>query len=119
MSPDESDEDGVPGYDREPIVIGGPGRDICGQPVVRIAPSYPRRALEQGTEGYAIVEFTVTIEGMIKDAMVVDQMPGNVFGSAARKAVEKWRYAPCKIDGKVQEVRLQVQLIFELGDESK
>lgn len=111
----EKTEDGTgPDYDREPVVIDDPGRDICGQPVVRIAPTYPRRALEQGIEGYAVVEFTVTVRGTIKDALVVEQMPGSVFGSAAKRAVEGWRYKPCRVNGKVQEVRLQVQLVFEL-----
>lgn len=99
--------------ERIPIELGG---GICGQPTVRIAPTYPRRALEQGVEGYAIVQFTVTVEGTVRDAVVVDQEPGNYFGTAARKAVEKWRYAPCTVNGKVQEVRLEVQLVFELGD---
>lgn len=96
------------------VLVGEPGRDVCGQPVVRVAPTYPRRAAEQGIEGYADVQFTVTVEGTIKDAVVVEQEPGSVFGFAAKKAVEKWRYAPCMINGKVQEVRLVVRLTFEL-----
>lgn len=96
------------------VMVGEPGRDVCGQPVVRVAPTYPRRAAEQGIEGYADVQFTVTVEGMIEDAVVIEQEPGSVFGSAAKKAVEKWRYAPCMINGKVQEVRLVVRLTFEL-----
>lgn len=96
--------------------VGNPGRDVCGQPIVRVAPSYPRRAADQGIEGYAVVEFTVTTEGTIKDAVVVEQEPGTVFGSAAKRAVEKWRYAPCEINGKVREVKLRVWLTFELDN---
>lgn len=104
------------GPERVPFIVGEPGRDVCGQPVVRVAPSYPRRAVDQGVEGYADVQFTVTVEGTVKDAVVVEQEPGTIFGSAARKAVEKWRYAPCMINGKVQEVTLVVRLTFELDN---
>lgn len=117
-NPDDAEAEnelGGPDYKREPFEVG-PGRDVCGQPVVRIAPTYPRRAAEQGIEGYAVVQFTVTDEGLVKDAVVVEQEPGTVFGSAAKKAVGKWRYAPCKVNGKVQEVRLEVRLTFELAD---
>jgi protein TonB len=118
-SPDDAEtenEMGGLGQERLPPDIGNPGRDVCGQPVVRIAPTYPRRAAEQGIEGYAVVQFTVTLEGMVKDAVVVEQEPGTVFGSAAKRAVEKWRYAPCKVNGEVREVRLEVRLTFELAD---
>lgn len=103
-----------PTYEPEPVDPGSPGRDVCGQPIVRIAPTYPRRAAEQGIEGYAVVEFTVTVQGTVKDVVVVEQEPGNYFGPPAKKAVEGWRYAPCKVNGKIQEVRLQVQLVFKL-----
>lgn len=117
--PDSLDpvEDGMgPDFVPEPPDGTNPRGDICGQPVIRIAPTYPRRAAEQGIEGYAVVEFTVKTDGGVKDAVVVDQAPGTFFGSAAVKAVERWRYEPCKVNGRVQEVRLQVQLIFELDE---
>lgn len=108
------DKIGEGGYPFEEVVIGGSSMDVCGQPTVRIAPTYPRQAADQGIEGYAVVEFTVTTQGTVKDAVVVEQEPGNYFGRAAVRAVEKWRYQPCKVNGKVQEVRLQVRLVFEL-----
>lgn len=118
--PDGDEGDSIDGIGRDPIkiVIGGPASDVCGQPTVRIAPTYPRKAAEQGIEGYAVVEFKVTTQGTVKGAVVVEQEPGNIFGASAVRAVEKWRYQPCKINGKVQEVRLQVRLVFELDDES-
>lgn len=117
LRPDKGPKDGKgPVYVPPPVVGGNPRGDICGQPIIRIAPTYPRRALEQGIEGYAIVGFTVKTDGTVKDVVAVDQAPGTYFGSAAVKAVEKWRYEPCRVNGKVQEVRLEVQLVFELGD---
>ncbi len=118
--PDGDDKGSIDGIGHGPIkiVIGGPASDVCGQPTVRIAPTYPRRAAELGIEGYAVVEFTVTTQGTVRDAVAVEQEPGSYFGASAVRAVEKWRYQPCKINGKVQEVRLQVRLVFELDDES-
>lgn len=109
-------EEGEPTFGPIEPDFKNPGRDVCGQPIVRVAPSYPRRAADQGIEGYAVVEFTVTTEGTIKNTVVVEQEPGTVFGSAAKRAVEKWRYAPCEINGKVKEVRLRVWLTFELDN---
>lgn len=106
------------GYGPVVVVVGESIDGVCGQPTVRIAPTYPRKAAELGIEGYAVVEFTVTTQGTVKDAVVVEQEPGTYFGTSAVRAVKKWRYQPCKINGKVQEVRLQVRLVFELDDES-
>jgi periplasmic protein TonB len=96
------------------IIVSGP--EVCGQPKFRVAPTYPRRAADQGVEGYAIIGFTVTKEGMIKDAHVIDDEPRGFFGSAALRAVKKWRYEPCVVNGKISEVKLQVQLVFELEE---
>lgn len=97
-----------------PIVIG---REVCGQPIIRIAPTYPRRAVNEGIEGYAIIGFTVTEQGTIRDAHVIEDQPRGVFGSSALKAVKKWRYEPCVVNGKISEVKLQIQLVFEFGQE--
>ena len=36
-------------------------------PIVKVAPVYPRRALQRGIEGFVIVEFTVTKQGAVRD----------------------------------------------------
>lgn len=41
-------------------------------PIVKVAPVYPRRALQRGIEGFVIVEFTVNKLGAVKDVYVVE-----------------------------------------------
>jgi protein TonB len=38
-------------------------------PLFKVQPIYPRRALERGTQGYAITSFTITESGTVEDAV--------------------------------------------------
>ena len=44
-------------------------------PIVKVAPTYPRRALSRGIEGYAVIEYTVTKQGTVRDPKVVESKP--------------------------------------------
>lgn len=84
--------------------IGGFSSDGEYLPIVKVQPVYPRRALSRGIEGYVIVEFTVTKNGSVRDPVVVEADPENVFDSAAVKAALKFKYKPRVIDGEPVEV---------------
>lgn len=58
------------------------------------APEYPRGAERRGIEGYAVVEYTVTAEGTVENATVVEANPEGVFDRAVLRAIEGWNYAP-------------------------
>jgi protein TonB len=90
------------------------GIENCGQPIVRVPPSYPSRAAEKAIEGYVVVRFTVTKLGSVTNVHIVEAEPVSVFDKAAIKAVRKWKYNPCKRGGQVDEVNLEVVLSFEL-----
>ena len=47
-------------------------------PVIKVAPSYPRGALQRRVEGYVILEFMVTENGTVKDIVVIESKPGDV-----------------------------------------
>ena len=89
--------------------VSGTDRDVI--PLVRIEPDYPSRAADHGTEGWVVVQFTITAAGTVKDAQVVESQPQGVFDSAATKAVERWKYNP-KIENGVAVERRGVQVIF-------
>jgi protein TonB len=92
---------------------GGGDRDAV--PLVRIDPDYPMQARQRGTEGWVVVEFTVSTAGTVKDAEVVASEPGNVFDRAALNAVRKWKYNPKMQDGKpVERSGVKVRLDFEM-----
>jgi periplasmic protein TonB len=84
--------------------IGGFSSDGEYLPIVKVQPRYPSRALSRGIEGYVIVEFTVTKNGSVRDPVVVDAEPANIFNRAATKAALKFKYKPRVIDGEPVEV---------------
>src|SRR5690606_31847285 len=57
-------------------------------------PDYPFKALRAGTEGQVVLAFTITTEGNVTDAEVLQAQPRGVFESAALSAVSQWRYRP-------------------------
>ncbi|WP_317931445.1 TonB family protein [Halioxenophilus sp. WMMB6] len=66
---------------------------------VMVPPVYPRRALQNGIEGYVDVQFIVTAIGSTRDVQAVAAEPAGTFDSAAIKAVQAWRYRPIMVDG--------------------
>ncbi|MEO0973464.1 MAG: TonB family protein [Pseudomonadota bacterium] len=72
-------------------------------PIVKVAPIYPRRALQRGLEGFVIVEFTVTRQGTVKDVVVVEST-SSLFDKAAKDAAAKFKYKPRVVNGEPIEV---------------
>jgi len=84
-------------------------------PLVRIPPIYPRRAANRRLQGWVILEFTITTEGLVKDAKVVEAKPSTVFNSAALKAIKRWKFKPHMVAGEAQEQRARQTLEFKLS----
>ncbi len=84
--------------------LAGAGGDGDFLPIVKVAPQYPRRALQKGIEGHVTVEFTVTALGTVIDIKVIDANPPNIFNRAAMNAAKKFKYKPKIVDGKAQAV---------------
>jgi protein TonB len=84
-------------------------------PIVKVAPIYPRRAQSRGIEGYVIVEFTVTKNGAVRDAFVIEAKPEGLFNRAAMDAALKFKYKPRVVDGVASEVSgVQNKISFEI-----
>ena len=92
-------------------------------------PIYPRAAQIRGTEGYAIVSFTITETGSVEDAKSIEGWCGNVrnpytqyqpckiFNIAALKAAKNFKYEPAKQDGKNIRVKNVLhRLTFIMAD---
>ena len=99
-------------------------RSIKKQPAI-----YPRRAQERGTEGYAIVSFTITETGSVEDAKSIEgwcgnvrspytqYQPCNIFNIAALRAAKNFKYEPAKQDGKNIRVKNVLhRLTFIMAD---
>lgn len=84
-------------------------------PIVKVAPVYPRRALQRGIEGYVIVEFIVTKQGSVRDPVVVEANPEGIFERAAMDAAVKFKYKPRVVNGEPAEVAgVQNRITFEI-----
>ena len=80
-------------------------------------PTYPRKALRMGTEGYVIVEFDVDTDGSVLDPYVLEAVPQGTFERAAIKAIRKWVYeAPTYKGQSVKANNVQVKLTFAFAD---
>lgn len=82
---------------------------------MKVQPIYPRRALSRGIEGYVILEFTVTRTGAVKDPVIVESEPPNVFDDAAIRAALKFKYKPKVVNGESVDVAdVQNRITFRL-----
>ena len=85
-------------------------------PLFKVQPIYPRRAQERGTQGYAIVAFTITDSGSVENAKPLEgycgdpqgpqeeMRPCTIFNSASARAALKLKYKPKIVDGKATSV---------------
>ena len=115
--------------------VGGGGFGISdGEylPIVKVQPQYPRRALQRGLTGWAIVEFTVTAQGTVRDPVTVANCgwiqnarseeecfdsPNTVFDRAAENAALKFKYKPKIVDGEpVETAGVQNKITFQLTE---
>ncbi len=86
------------------------------EPLVRVAPVYPGRALSRGLEGYVDLEFTVTTEGTVRDPVVIFST-SPLFERAATTALLRFKYRPQVVDGEVVEMPgIQTRITFRLED---
>ena len=97
--------------------LGRPGKpniDSNVVPSLRIPPNYPNRALRSGIEGIVTVEFTITTDGSVKDAEIIEAEPPNIFDKAVLRAIAKWKFNPDMVDGQPVEKRARQDIKFTL-----
>ncbi len=80
-------------------------------PLVNVTPQYPTRAASRGIQGWCQVSFTVTETGGVRDVVVVDAEPRNIFDSSSIRAAEKFKFQPKVVDGEGVAVP-NVQYVF-------
>lgn len=74
-------------------------------PIVKVAPVYPRRALQRGITGECLVTYTVTTSGTVRDVSVVEGACSDaIFERPSVEAALRFRYKPRVIDGEAVEV---------------
>lgn len=93
-----------------------PSGESHGVKVVRMAAAqYPvQAARNQISGGYVTVEFTVTAEGTVANAHVVDSSPRHVFDRAAIDAIEHSKFEPAMQNGRAVAAVVQRRIEFKL-----
>lgn len=84
------------------------------RPLARLDPIYPPQARMRKTEGVVVVEFVVAADGSVRDMVVVSSQPGDVFTSAAIRAIERWRFTPGTRGGEAVATRVRQKVDFKL-----
>jgi TonB family protein len=86
---------------------------IIGDPVYRVDPIYPQRAIDRHLEGTVVLSAVVDKEGRVQTVRVITGDP--MFRAPAINAVKHWRYNPTIINGEAIEAETQVTLDFILS----
>ena len=74
-------------------------------PIVKVAPVYPRRAMERGITGTCMVTYTVTTSGTVRDVTVVEgACEQEIFARPSVEAAYRFKYKPRVINGEAVEV---------------
>lgn len=85
------------------------------KPLVRVEPKYPARAANRHIEGWVKIEFTITADGTVADAVIVEAEPADVFDDAALKAIKKWEFQAKLVNGVAVMQRAVQVLKFKLS----
>lgn len=96
------------------LQIGAGGISTNVIPLVRIPPRYPMRAANRHIEGWVKIEFTITEQGTVKDAIVIAAQPSKTFNKAALRAIKRWKFKAKIIGGEAFEQRAIQVLQFKL-----
>ena len=102
--------------------VVGPSRGSNASPVAvssltrtkYVAPKYPRAAERRSQSGWVDIVFVVTTEGTTSEIEVLGSEPGELFVSAATRAVEKWEFEPVIENGQLVEKRAGVRMMFAI-----
>jgi len=82
--------------------------------VKSVDPIYPSVAKRKGIEIEVKVNFTIDIDGQIKDIKFAQHNKINYFKSSIRTAIKKWRFLPAKVDEKPVESQMAKVFSFSL-----
>lgn len=86
---------------------------IIGDPIYRVDPVYPQRAIDAHMEGTVVLSAIVDKQGKVQSVSVISGDP--IFRGPAINAVMHWRYNPTVINGQPTEAETQVTLDFVLS----
>ena len=83
-------------------------------------PIFPPLAKSEGVQGYVVLEYAVSVQGVVLSARVVESQPEGVFDEAALIALASWVYKPMILDGVAQAAKkVRSRMDFRLGESER
>lgn len=80
-------------------------------------PEFPTLAKSRGVEGYVIVEYSVSMQGIVLNPRIVESEPEGIFDTAALKAISLWQYKPMIEKGEIRQAEnVRSRIEFRLGE---
>lgn len=80
--------------------------------VHQVVPEYPRRAARAGFDGWVELQFTVSPDGAVEEAQVIDSS-SKIFHREALVALRGWQFKPVQLGGQATPVRAQLRFTFQ------
>jgi TonB family protein len=77
-------------------------------------PTYPPTLLRSGLRGEVLLEFTVDLEGHVRNATVVRSL-NPLFDEAALAAIAKWQFEPARQRGVPMKARMRLPVSFAVN----
>jgi len=85
-------------------------------PIKHEPPTYPKKALFNGVEGWVVLSFIIREDGTTDDIIVLDASIENYFEKAAISAVKAWVYTPATRNGEaVIQYNRRVRTVFSIN----
>lgn len=94
---------------------GMAGFDTDVIPIVRVAPSYPRSAMQAKLQGFVTMEVTINPDGTVSNAKVLESEPPRIFDRSAIDAMRNWKFRPKVVNGIAVAQRAKQTIEFKLG----
>lgn len=90
--------------------------EVDTSPSVRhaVPPTYPFEAAQKGIEGKVTVQFVVTKEGTVREPIIFESSPVDVFDQAAIEAIEQYIFNPGTRGGEAVDVIVRLPIAFQL-----
>lgn len=87
---------------------------VPARPIHRVDPVYPSALLRSRLRGEVVMEFTVDVEGRVRNASVVRSL-NPAFDDAALEAIAKWKFEPARYRNVPVNSRSQIPVHFSVG----
>ena len=83
------------------------------------APIYPEELKNSGIEGYVVLKYDVSTEGMVTNIRIIESYPPRAFDESALRTLSSWRFIPETVYGlKKKSVDVISRISFQLSSES-